>query len=1286
MISHVAIVTKAIAVLVYLVLVSLVLRSNLQAKLKIFFFLYLLGLLIWQFSSLMIHFTGTPNSAIFWYKILGIGITIQSILFFPFSRVFLNIKNQKILAYLSYLSALFVMALPFLANIYSGVVKGEGGYYIPLFTKTLYIGGSIGYIFWGLGIYNFVKSYIKETSKLQRNRIKYILAGALVVIVGSLSNFTKLQSYPIDIVCNIVNSLLLYYAVQKHHLLELRIVFKKGLIIFSIVLSFILFFIGMNYMLNRMFHIPIGNSITMSGIISVSLMLVFILILRYEGINRIFQTLIVGDSKKYQEALKDFSKEASSFIQIEDLENYYFDIVSKVIKPVLMALYIYNRLSGKYELKIQYSSKHGYSLPERLDENIPVLKLLKKNRSPVLKDELSVVPEYKLLPESIKDFFIKNNTEVIVPVIMGEELYGFLIIGEKKDRRVYSSADLTFLSTLSYNAAITCSNIKSYQEIRDRLSEQMLLFVISENFRASGKVEKLIDKTAELLIDFLRVKWAAISLNSETGIKWSSMFTIKGNYTSSDKEFVEKLSGKKDLFKYLKPLVNTNYTYVVLSDSFLMNNQTYPEESMDKNIDEKKYIFLPLVQDGESFGFLLLRFEDAGRVDYMVKKKANLLRSLQAIISQGIMLHYTITELKSAKDRTENILEGIGRAGNIIFIVNGDGKITTMNSASYRLLDYTFDDLINRNITEIVSGKEKLLFDRIFCRDCSKNVIDSLETSLIKRDGTLLPVLVSLFAIRDKASDSDLENFFLFIARDISALKRAKESIKKSEERYRKLFNEIDEVIITWNSDEKITDINYTGVKVLNYSSAKGIIGRRVGEIFGMNENMVKEIEADVKNLGEVKNREIRVNLNGKDLIFLANFSSVYSEDRDEIIEYKGVFHDITELKKLERQLIQAQKLESIGTLAGGIAHDFNNIMTAILGYASVMKMKFKRDDPFYQYLEVIESSAERAASLTRKLLTFSRSEKYQLKLVDVNKVIKETVALLKETIERKIEVRLDLYPKSLTIRGDESQIHQVVMNLCVNARDAMSGGGVLNISTWIKEFDRSGICKVDKPAKLDSKDSKKYFAVISVEDTGCGMDDSVMKRMFDPFFTTKNRGEGTGLGLSVVYGIVRNHNGLIDVQSSVGVGTRFDVMFPLVDSDVGEEEKESRTLIEGFGETILVVDDEEYVRNLLADILESNGYKVILAKDGIEALERFKKSYNNISAAIIDMVMPRMDGLETYRELLKINPDLKVIVATGYSSEERIKEIMSRGIKDFIVKPFNVEDLLLSLRKIIDE
>lgn len=401
---------------------------------------------------------------------------------------------------------------------------------------------------------------------------------------------------------------------------------------------------------------------------------------------------------------------------------------------------------------------------------------------------------------------------------------------------------------------------------------------------------------------------------------------------------------------------------------------------------------------------------------------------------------------------------------------------------------------------------------------------------------------------------------------------------------------------------------------------------------------------------------------------------------------------DITDRKVLEEQLMHSQRLESIGTLAGGIAHDFNNILTAITGYGHILKMKAKEDDPSKAYIEQILASADRAANLTQSLLAFSRKQISSPEPVKLKGIIENVKRVLQRLIGENIELRTEISGEELTAMADSTQIEQVLVNLCTNARDAMPEGGVLAI-----KMKRVSGDKMHKTIGTEAEGlspemlGDKGYAEISIIDTGTGMNEKTRERIFEPFFTTKEVGKGTGLGLSMVYGIIKQHHGHIGVESEEGKGTTFRIYLPLIPKAFGTVSKEIKvaeaaTAVTGGAETILLAEDEEAVRALTKTVLEEFGYTVIEASDGEEAVSKFMENKDRIDLFLSDIVMPGMNGREAYERIKKIKPKLKVLFASGYPSDFTHKnEILAEGL-DFIGKPVSPDNLIRKVREVLDK
>jgi two-component system, cell cycle sensor histidine kinase and response regulator CckA len=384
-------------------------------------------------------------------------------------------------------------------------------------------------------------------------------------------------------------------------------------------------------------------------------------------------------------------------------------------------------------------------------------------------------------------------------------------------------------------------------------------------------------------------------------------------------------------------------------------------------------------------------------------------------------------------------------------------------------------------------------------------------------------------------------------------------------------------------------------------------------------------------------------------------------------------------LKKSQEQLLQAQKLEAVGRLAGGISHDFNNLLTAIMGYSELTLRELKPQDPLRRNLEEIRRASDRAASLTRQLLAFSRKQVMQLKVFDLNSVVIDLERMLRRMIGEDIDLRTTLLDGNGNIKADPGQIEQVIMNLVINARDAMPMGGKLTIETTRVYLDETSVQDHIEP-------TPGYYVMLAVSDTGFGVTDEVRQHMFEPFFTTKDPGKGTGLGLSTVYGIVKQLSGHIWVYSEPGKGTTFKVYFPAV-IEAADDYKfpyESDTVPNG-SETVLLVEDAEMVRNLAKDVLKSRGYNVLEADDGPSARHVCNQYHQSIDLLLTDVVMPRVSGVDLANELLRLHPEMRVLYMSGYTEDAIVNHgVLESGV-NFIQKPFSADQLAIRVREVLD-
>lgn len=509
----------------------------------------------------------------------------------------------------------------------------------------------------------------------------------------------------------------------------------------------------------------------------------------------------------------------------------------------------------------------------------------------------------------------------------------------------------------------------------------------------------------------------------------------------------------------------------------------------------------------------------------------------------------------------------------------------------------------------------------------------------------------------------------------------AHKKLKESEERFRNLSDNLPDIIYQLDREGKLQYIN---------PAWKEIFGHNKNEVYGRNiiEFIHGDDRTDFVNISQkiitdkltIRDKNFTI-LDNKGLPHYVTFTGTPDLDVEgEIIGITGTLKDITKLHNMEAQLLQASKMEAVGTLTGGIAHDFNNILQAIMGYNQLMMFENQDNPTRNLYLNNIEELTQRAIQLVRELLLFSRKLEPLSKIIDINSEIKSIHNLLIKSIPRMIDIKTNLYEDIFPINADSAQIGQVIMNLIINARDAIGDSGSITITTKnVSLPDDSYVNGLKIPAG--------DYTSLSVADTGCGMGKEVIRHIFEPFFTTKELGKGTGLGLAVVYGVVKSHNGYIYCESEPDKGTTFYILFPALKAASTRkviEPPQPKKLPTGK-ETILLVDDEKSILDICEDTLGLYGYKIMKAGNGEQAIEIYRAQQEKIKLVILDLIMPGRGGKKCLEDLISINPQVKVLMSSGYSTPPQIEELMKTGASGFISKPYHHEDLLLKVRKIID-
>lgn len=518
------------------------------------------------------------------------------------------------------------------------------------------------------------------------------------------------------------------------------------------------------------------------------------------------------------------------------------------------------------------------------------------------------------------------------------------------------------------------------------------------------------------------------------------------------------------------------------------------------------------------------------------------------------------------------------------------------------------------------------------------------------------------------------------LSQEVIERKAAEEAARESEQRFRHVSENSPEIIYTLGYDGAYTYVNPAWEKVLGHKTAE-VIGKYFID-FVPEEDAKKYIRL-FKRIRDKKEtlRDVTGTLIHKDgSVRLFNLSGATNLDSEGNIKgMVGLLKDITEQQRIQTQLQQAQKMEAMGTLAGGVAHDFNNILSAIIGYSELALLEAPEGTKVKQNLTEVLRASQRAKDLVKQILSFSRQSEKELKPVEIRVIIKEALKLLRASLPSTIEIRQHIDPHAGIIEGDPTQIHQLLMNLCTNSAAAMSEeGGLLEISLMKVEIDAPSTTMY-----LDIEPG--HYLRLSVRDNGNGMSPEVLERVFDPYFTTKEKGKGTGLGLAVVHGIVKSHRGGITIDTTPGKGTAFNIYFPRIEQEIEATEPELNQSLPMGHECILLVDDEEDLVEIGAQMLSHLGYEVATRLDGAEALEAFREQPERFDLVITDMTMPNLTGDRLAKELMKIRPDIPIILYTGFNESITEEKATGIGIREFSMKPFVMRDLAMTTRRALD-
>lgn len=729
---------------------------------------------------------------------------------------------------------------------------------------------------------------------------------------------------------------------------------------------------------------------------------------------------------------------------------------------------------------------------------------------------------------------------------------------------------------------------------------------------------------------------------------------------------------------FVRILIPTSYiTYLLYSASSLLVFARVLDFTEDVNLLDG----LPAVgRDGWAQHLLESGFESAGYILVLLTLLAlmfelsKLKETAERVHYEWRLLHEKSLHLARVADMSVEAVIGVGRSG----------RIQTLNAGACNLFGYTEHEAVGLPLQTFFRGKllceGTLIVDRVLQGDTVQDV-DLTGLTKSRREvavaATFSPVI----------GDGGEVVGVSAVIRDIAKRKKAERELIDSRTLLAGALHSANVGMFVLTNTEGMLEYNLRMEELSGFSfeeiKAKGI-EETLNRSVDVSERLAQRIRNQVLQEGRALDfRNLRIRRkDGSERICNLSLVPVF-DDEEKAIAVAGVAVDITEREALQSKLLESQKLESVGRLAGGVAHDFNNILGGILGYATLMADTVDVNSPVHNYAKAVETAALRAAELTRQLLTFARSGKFKQEAVNLNEVVRETLKLLDSSLVPLVSVRFEPEPGLSNIEADRSQMEQVLMNLCLNSRDALQG------SRDAKIVVRTFNCRPDAALleQLNLTRSGDYVC-LAVEDNGCGIEPGLTQKIFDPFFTTKKQGEGYGLGLSVVYGVVENHHGGLLVRSTPERGTCIEAYFPAARPTTPLPRKVQRPEparnVRGT-ETVLVVDDEKFMRALAHDILGGHGYSIVEAESGEEAVTVYQERAQALDLIVLDLLMPGMDGAQALDEIRKINPNVRCIISSGFGTDQIDKKRLNGPYVRFVPKPYTATQLLSEVRELLD-